>query len=49
MDEVRTFLRNNMPEKIGDTTVAVIDGPFTDDYFNVIEVACAIRDPESPT
>lgn len=45
--EVRAFLKNNVPEKFGEADVTVIDEPFSDDYFNVVEVACAIRHAET--
>ena len=46
--EVRAFLRKNMPamfkaENIEETTVEVLHEPLIDDFLNVIEIPCVIR------
>ena len=48
--EVRSFLKKNLPAQFSeesDMTVEVLPEPFSDDYFNLVEVACAIKDTSS--
>ena len=42
--EVRSFLKQNLPAMFEDSEVDVIKEPLIDDYCNVIEIACSVRD-----
>ena len=52
--EVRAFLRKNLPamfegEEGQETNVEVMKGPLTDDFLNVIEIACSVRNNKVST